>query len=64
MLNDIEQGESWQAKSRRRQRKDLQNEEGIEEGGVEEVAEQKTAGDTDSRNFESTSKLAKHSAFY
>ena len=64
MLRDVEDGELSQAKSRRRQRKDFQNGEGIEEGGAEEVAEQKTAGDTDLRNSESTSKVAKHSEFY
>ena len=60
MLRDIEEeNQLWQAKDRRTKKKLSQNEQETEVDGAEEVAEEKTAGDTDPENPRPTSDVAK-----
>lgn len=60
VLRDIEEEDRlWQAKDRRREKKQLQNEQETDIDGAEKIAEQKDAGNAKPGNSKSTSNVAK-----
>ena len=59
-----EEGQLWEAKERKRQKEQPQDEQEAELDDAEEVVEEKATGDTDLDNVKSTPKIVKPSDFY